>query len=174
MRAGMSPGLRKSPSIGIDDADERPGLGGHLGELGIVPFLAVGRPPAPALLHQPQAHDVLAEAEGAARAALVGEVVAQALGVMIGFRHLGAHERPGAGADPGEARPLGRHGGHRRAGVVAGGSDDRHARTRRFRRPRPAKAGRAPCPAGRPRGRCGWGCPASRAAARPSLSCRGS
>ena len=87
----------------------------------------MGRPPAPALLHQPQAHDVLTEAEGAARAALVGEIVAQALRRDDCFRNLGAHDRPGAGANPGEARSLGRHGYHRRAGVVAGGSNDLRA-----------------------------------------------
>ena len=68
-------------------------------------FAAVLVPHPAAFLHQPQAGDVLQQADRVAHAALVGEVQLAALVVDHRLRRLDAHQRPGAEAD---VAPIGR------------------------------------------------------------------
>ena len=109
--------------VGIEDGFEGLGLRSHLCQLVVgVCFTLLG-PRAPALLHQPQAHDVSAEAIGAARTPFVGKVVTQAQVIDDGLPDFGPHNGPGAGADPGKVRRRRRDCHYSRARIVTRGSD---------------------------------------------------
>ena len=113
----------------------------HLRQLGVAVVVALAHPLPAALLHEPQAHDVLQEPDRPADAALVGVVVGERLLVDDRLVQLDAHQRPRARADVAPvARLLAvrRHGGDGAGRVVAGGGDHRDARRRRTPRRRAA------------------------------------
>ena len=66
--------IEEARVIGVNDGPERWSLGGHLRELAVFVFATAGIEGAFALLHQPQAHDVLEQAIGAVQPAFVGQV----------------------------------------------------------------------------------------------------
>jgi len=120
------PGTQELVRIGIDQRTEGRRFGGQASEVVVRVFLPFCGPGATALLHQPQAHDVLEQPVGATDAALVGKVVRQALGSDDRLTHLHAHQGPGPRTDVAKVVPFGRHGSDGRARVVAGRSQDGH------------------------------------------------
>ena len=109
--------------VGIDQRLERLAALGHLGELGVAVIVPLALKLSAAFLHQPQAHDVLEEADRAADAALVGVVVTERFGVDDWLRDFDAHQRPRAGADIAPVVPGGGDGGNRAGRIVTGGGD---------------------------------------------------
>ena len=113
-------GVQKFRHVRVDHRQERLRLGCQAGDL------VVGQAPlALAFLHQPQAHDVFGKPPGAKDPALVGEIVGQGLWGQVWLPDFRAHDRPGAGAEPGKIIVFSWHSNHRRAGIVAGWGDHR-------------------------------------------------
>ena len=74
MALGMSGGLRKRESSGLTMERSGGALAASLRELRVFVFPAARVEGALALLHEPQAHDVLEQAIGAVQPAFVGQV----------------------------------------------------------------------------------------------------
>ena len=123
-------GAEKPGEVGVNQAAKRRCLGGQLHHLGVVvgPSLFLKRPPA--LLHQPQPHDVLQQSPRAIEPTLVGHVAGQRLRRQCRPREFEPHERPGSRTDvrppPGPCQ-AGRHRRHGRTGVVRRRCDHRQS-----------------------------------------------
>ena len=114
--------------IGIDEGHERRGLGGQGRELIPCPLLAGSLPGRAALLHEPEAADILEQARGAADAGFVREVAREAFGCDERARKLGAYECPRAKAHiapvwSSSGRLVGRHRCDGACCVVRAGDD---------------------------------------------------
>ena len=74
MAFGMSGGLRKRESSGLTIERSAGALAAICASCAVFVFPAAGIEGALALLHEPQAHDVLEQAVGAVQPAFVGQV----------------------------------------------------------------------------------------------------
>ena len=104
--------VEEAQVVGINDRTERRGFGGHLGQLPVFVFAAARVESTLALLHQPQAHDVLQQAVSAIQPAFIRQVQLLRAGGQRGPVHLHAHQRPGPGTDVGPVGFAGVGGGH--------------------------------------------------------------
>ena len=118
--------------IGVDERDKGCGGDGELFEFGELHFLAGLGPVTARFLNEPEADDVLEQADGVAVADFIGETQRAR---KFGDDRIGrfdAHQRPGAGAQVGPVPAIGRNGGNRRTRVVRTRGDDFHGRQTDF------------------------------------------